>query len=128
MKSYQRNIPILIIFGIIFAYSTIIYNNFHFYNVNISFNNINLKSAKVSGKIFIFGNYEWDLFRTAGNCTGEGNYSNPYVIEDLIIDAGGSGNCIEIRGSDVFFRIENCTLYNSGSSDHGIDLYSVSNG
>lgn len=128
MKSYLKIIPILIVFEIIFAYSTIIDSNLHFYNNRISIDNDNLRSAEVSGKISISGNYEWDLFKTAGNCTGEGTYSNPYVIEDLIIDGGGSGNCIEIQGSNVFFRIENCTLCNSGPSDHGIDIYSVSNG
>ena len=128
MKSYLKIIPILIVFEIIFAYSTIIDSNLHFYNNRISIDNDNLRSAEVSGKISISGNYEWDLFKTAGNCTGEGTYSNPYVIEDLIIDAGGSGNCIEIQGSNVFFSIENCTLSNSGPYDHGIDIYSVSNG
>ncbi|MCK5157995.1 MAG: right-handed parallel beta-helix repeat-containing protein, partial [Candidatus Heimdallarchaeota archaeon] len=38
---------------------------------------------------------------------------DPYVIEDLVIDGGGSGSCIYIENSDVYFKIENCTVYNS---------------
>jgi len=94
--------------------------------------NHNLKTSKVSSKIFINGTLDWIDFRNAGNCTGTGTYSNPYIIEDLIIDGGGSGSCIHIENSDVFFRIENCTIYNSGVDyyyiDAGVKLYNVSNG
>lgn len=94
--------------------------------------NHNLKTSKVSSKIFINGTLDWIDFRNAGNCTGTGTYSNPYIIEDLIIDGGGSGSCIHIENSDVFFRIENCTIYNSGVdyyyNDAGVKLYNISNG
>ena len=82
-------------------------------------------------KFTIYGNSGWSAVKSAGICTGEGTYSNPYVIEDLEIDGGGSGSCIEIRSSNVFFIIENCSLYNSGGigyGDAGIRLYNVENG
>ncbi|MFX1307684.1 MAG: right-handed parallel beta-helix repeat-containing protein [Promethearchaeota archaeon] len=88
----------------------------------------NFKSSKVSGRIHI--NNNWSAAASLGICTGDGNYSNPYVIENLIIDAGGSGSCIRIENSDIYFRIENCTLYNSELShpNAGIRLYNVDNG
>ena len=129
MKSKPNiKIIILITLGIIFAFSTIINNNLVFYSDEITLENENLKNAKVSGKIYINGNSDWADFKAAGNCTGEGTYSDPYVIEDLEIDGGSSGDCIDIHNSDVYFKIENCTLYNAGSLDSGIRLYFVTNG
>ena len=94
---------------------------------NLGYNK-DLKSSAVSGKIHINGNSEWIAFKNDGNCSGEGIYSNPYVIEDLVIDGEGSGSCILIENSSVYFRIENCTLRNSGPySDAGIKLSYVIN-
>ncbi|MFX0142160.1 MAG: hypothetical protein ACFFDN_51455 [Candidatus Hodarchaeota archaeon] len=49
----------------------------------------------VSGKIHIDNN--WTAAKSAGICTGNGTYSEPYVIDDFIIDGGGSGSCILIE-------------------------------
>lgn len=110
------------------------------YNINIdgdtiykvSSTNKSLKTSELSGKIFINGTSDWVDFKNAGNCSGEGTYSDPYVIEDLIINGGSIGSCIQIENSDAYFRIENCTLYNSGENffnyDAGIRLTNVSNG
>lgn len=43
--------------------------------------------------------------KTAGICTGQGTYSDPYVIQDLVIDAGESGSCILIENSNDYFKI-----------------------
>ena len=61
---------------------------------------------------------------------GSGTYADPYVLKDLTIDAGGIGSAISIRDSTQYFRIENCTMYNSGSEyNHaGIYLSRVENG
>ena len=66
--------------------------------------------------------YDW--------CSGSGNWTDPYIIENVTIDGQGSGSCIEIRFSNTYFIIRNCLLYNSGSiSDNaGINLYNVNNG
>jgi parallel beta-helix repeat protein len=88
----------------------------------------NLKLSAVSGKIHIINNSGWVDFRNAGNCTGSGTYSDPYVIEDLVIDGGSSGNSILIENSNVYFKIQNCTLYNAEwGSDAGIGLLNVNN-
>jgi len=58
-------------------------------------------------------------------CEGSGIESNPYDIRDLVINGSDSGNCILIENSNVYFNIENCTVFNSGtkSSDYsGIKL------
>jgi parallel beta-helix repeat protein len=123
MKSNTRSkIIILITLGILFAFLPIFINNPRFTardrditsNYNNEFDHENLKLSAVSGKIHIDGNSGWTAFKAAGNCTGNGTISEPYVIEDLEIDGEGSGPCIFIENSDVYFRIENCTLYNAG--------------
>jgi len=80
-------------------------------NSVITFDMENLKTAAVTGKIHIDNN--WTDAWSAGICSGNGTYSDPYVIEDLVIDAGGWGSGIFIENSDVYFRIENCTIYNA---------------
>jgi len=127
MKSKGKSIVmILITLGILFALSPVINNGLNFNAENNTTiadkNNVNLKLSAVSGKIHVDNN--WTATKVAGKCTGDGTYSSPYVIEDLVIDGGGSGSCIWIQNSDVYFNIENCTLYNSGNhwDDTGILL------
>lgn len=129
----QTKTIVLITIGIIFALSAIMSSNaVNNENDNhvIDLDNTNLRSSKISIKIHINGNSGWASFKAAGNCTGSGTYSLPYVIEDLVIDGGGTGDCILIENSDVYFRIENCTLYDSGlnPAHSGIQLRNASNG
>ncbi|MFX1552884.1 MAG: right-handed parallel beta-helix repeat-containing protein [Promethearchaeota archaeon] len=75
--------------------------------------------------------YNWNTTATINDwCTGNGSWSNPYIIQNLIVDGNGSGTCIEIRNSNTNFIIKNCTVYNSGSSlgDAGINMFNVTNG
>ncbi|MFX1444728.1 MAG: nitrous oxide reductase family maturation protein NosD, partial [Promethearchaeota archaeon] len=61
-------------------------------------------------------------------CTGSGKEQNPYIIKNLVINGSGSGNCILIANSSVFFTIENCKVFNcSPSGGAGIRLESVNN-
>ncbi len=134
MKSNPKSkLIILITLGILFALSPIINNNLNFNggnNDDSNLDNKNLKISAVSGKIHIDNN--WTAAKAAGIVTGTGSSSDPYVIEDLVIDAGGSGSGILIENSNVYFKVENCTLYNSGnessSFEAGITLRNVSNG
>ncbi|MFX0076358.1 MAG: nitrous oxide reductase family maturation protein NosD [Candidatus Hermodarchaeota archaeon] len=88
------------------------------------------RTSKKSGIIHI--NNNWTEAKIAGICNGSGSWSDPYVINDLIIDGRNSSNCIKIQNSSVYFRIENCTLLNAGSdwsSEYaGIKLIHTSNG
>jgi len=139
-SNVKSNLIILITLGILFTFSSIITTNYSYnssnnngsfgYRDDIAFDNEKLKTSEVSGKIHINGNSGWTTFKGAGKCTGFGTYSQPYVIEDLEIDGGGSGSCILIENSNVYFEIENCTIYNSGGSsgDAGIHLSNLYNG
>ena len=136
MKSNAKlKIIILITLGILFALALRITINPRMITSNnnvINFDNENLKISATTGKIHIDNN--WTDAWSAGICTGNGTYSEPYVIEDLVIDAGGSGSGIFIENSDVYFRIENCTLYNAAGwtppdpdDSGGIRLLNVDN-
>jgi len=132
MKS-NRTTKIILILGIFFAFSPIIAANLNYIMDNSNrisdysnLDNKNLKISTISGKIHIINNSGWVDFRNAGHCTGSGTYTHPYIIKDLVIDGGDSGTCILIENSDVYFKIENCTLFNSDAS--GLYLKNVSNG
>ncbi len=123
----------LMVLGVIFVLSVITINitylsidvgNSEYLDVD----NENLKISKVSGKIHI--NNNWSDAKTAGVCIGEGTESDPYIIEDLVIDGGDSGNCILIENTEEHFKIENCSVSNWGNKtyDAGIKLLSVRNG
>ena len=131
MKSNLKIKIILIVLGIFIVSSMSNNDNLNFnagISIDFNFEGKMLKTSAVSGKIHIDNN--WTAAESAGICTGLGIYSNPYVIEDLVIDGGGSGSCILIENSNVYFKIENCTLHNSGDEDYdaGIELKSVNNG
>ncbi len=96
--------------------SNLIFSVVNIKSESIDDNNLdkkNLKFSKLSGKIHVENN--WTATVSVGICTGLGTYSNPYVIEDLVINASGVGSCIWIQDTTEFFKIENCTLYNSGN-------------
>ncbi|MFX0102975.1 MAG: NosD domain-containing protein [Candidatus Hodarchaeota archaeon] len=63
------------------------------------------------------------------NKTGNGTISNPYIIENLEIDALGTGSPILISDTFSHLVIRNCTLNNSGTNmqDAGIRLYNCTN-
>jgi len=70
----------------------------------------------------------WNWTKTAKLnfwCTGSGSNSDPFKIDSLEIDGGGSGNCIFIEDSEVYFTVQNCEIYNAG--ENGISLYNVNN-
>ena len=62
-------------------------------------------------------------------CSGNGTWSDPYIIENITINGNYLSNGIEIRNSNKPFVIKNCTLYNCGiDNDYaGIYLHNVSN-
>ncbi|MFX1314279.1 MAG: nitrous oxide reductase family maturation protein NosD [Promethearchaeota archaeon] len=119
-------ILLLLLLCIVFAFSPITFNNNRKLNVgysdDIEFDYENVRLSEVSGRIHIDNNWTdaWD----AGICTGNGTYSDPYVIEDYVIDGRGSGIGIWVENSNVSFIIRNCTVYNSGV---GIQLSNVIN-
>ena len=107
-----------------------IFNREYSINIEICGSDLinDLQSSANSGKIHI--NNNWTATKTAGICTGEGTESNPYLLENLVINAGGVGHAIQIENTTQYFEIINCTLFNSGLGfdDSGISLLNVSNG
>ena len=85
----------LIIIGILFTLLPIITTSLSYITDNnnksldfsddFTLDKDNLKISEVSGKIHIDGNSGWAAFKADGNCTGNGTYSEPYLIEDLVI-------------------------------------------
>ena len=73
-------------------------------------------------------NWEWATKFTW--CSGSGTINDPYIIKDCTIDGKNLTSCIEISNSIVYFRIENCIVFNSSSSldNAGIELTNVLNG
>ena len=70
--------------------------------------------------------YNWSKTASEnGWCSGNGSIGNPYIIQDVVMDAQGSGTCIEIKNSNVYFSIENCSLSNA---QYGIVLTDALNG
>jgi len=73
----------------------------------------------------------WDWARTRIWCTGSGTTQDPYIIQDLTIDGKNQTSCILVENSNVYFRIEGCTLYNCSTTYiryAGIELYRTNNG
>ncbi|MFW9818109.1 MAG: right-handed parallel beta-helix repeat-containing protein [Candidatus Thorarchaeota archaeon] len=77
---------------------------------NFTMDNITLRTSNITSPIHIKGNSGWVNFKNAGGCIGNGTYSDPYIIEDLIIDGYWNYNCVLVENSNVYFKIENCTL------------------
>ncbi len=92
----------------------------------LNFHKVYQNSSIAPHNIYIEGNQEWIYLKNSSRCTGNGTYFDPYVLKDLVIDGRNkSVSCIRIEDSDVFFRIENCTFYNS--TQGGIEFRNVSN-
>lgn len=126
MKSNAR---IILIYPIFLISLFLISNSYLTTETNFNKSNY-LNSSTLLGKVNIDGNSDWIDFKSDGNCTGEGTSADPYIIKDLEIDGQGTGSCIYIRNSDVYFRIENCIVYNAGTNieDGMIRLNNVQNG
>ncbi|MFX0060102.1 MAG: NosD domain-containing protein, partial [Candidatus Heimdallarchaeota archaeon] len=75
----------------------------------------------------------WSATTSFDWCSGDGSWSNPYIIENVTINAASSptrsGILIE-NSKDKYFKIRNCTVYSSGtgSYDAGIRLDNTCNG
>ncbi|MBA7530247.1 hypothetical protein ES705_22450 [subsurface metagenome] len=68
-------------------------------------------------------NNNWSSYVSEDWCSGLGTYSNPYVIQNVSIDGGGSGSCFSVLNSRDYFVIFNSTFYNSGSVGYDAGIY-----
>lgn len=76
--------------------------------------------------ILINGNSDWIFYKSLEYCTGNGTYSQPYIIDGLTINEDGP-SCIHIENTNVYFIIRNCTLINSEPFGTGIEIQNVTN-
>jgi parallel beta-helix repeat protein len=74
--------------------------------------------------ILIDGNTEFNNTAAAKGWSGNGTAVNPYIINGLNITGPASSNLIEIRNTDAYFQLINCSL--SGGII-GISLNNVTN-
>ncbi len=75
------------------------------------------------------GAHNWTWALNQGLCSGSGLASDPYIIDNLKISAFRMTNGIDIRNSDAYFIIKNCTIYHSDYFDStgGIKFSNVTN-
>ncbi|MGB5909774.1 MAG: NosD domain-containing protein [Promethearchaeia archaeon] len=99
----------------------------------IEHSNSNLKTSGswIIPPLLIDGDGGWPLLSPW--LTGSGTPNDPYIIENVTIDAVGSGSCLEIRHTEKHFIIRNSTFLNSGQGasppfEGGITIWDSVNG
>jgi len=119
IKMRNRNIKITIL-GILLICLGIVSNNLSgilLTNESIyNDNETNLKNAGywIVSPFTIDGNSGWETINSTYDwCSGSGTYDDPYIIENITIDGGGSGNCISINNTNEYFKIRNCNFTNA---------------
>lgn len=125
-RTYKIYLLILTLFNILVSLAFFVESNSSIYSEVEEKSFKGLKLSAVHVPIIIDGNSDFTLANgvTPG---GDGSYGNPYLIEDWIIDTSGADDCIFINNTNVYFKIQNCTLMNSGSAIT-IRFNNVSNG
>ncbi len=123
---------VLIVKSDITAFTLVNSNKQDKFNINNS-GYWELSNIIIDGDATGVGAHNWTWAENQPWCSGLGTFSSPYIIENVTIDGGGIASCIDIRDSDVYFEIHNCTFYNSGygsppDNDAGIRLYNVTHG
>jgi len=97
-------------------------------NTNLDeFQRYNLESSgywNIPFNIHIYNNWS-ETALTYDWCTGSGNWTDPFIIENITIDFPYSGASLSIENTSDYFKIRNCTFSNAG---FGILLYNVENG
>ncbi|MFX1583829.1 MAG: nitrous oxide reductase family maturation protein NosD [Promethearchaeota archaeon] len=133
MKVKSRNIFIfLVLFLIIFPISTQnnIKNSIETVREDLKVRLFNLKPAGFWNNftfIYITG-LNWTIANQSDWCSGSGTWDNPYLIENMIINATDSpiGCGIFIENSiNVYFKITNVTIF---GTFNGIKLENTNNG
>ncbi|MEJ2248789.1 MAG: NosD domain-containing protein, partial [Candidatus Lokiarchaeota archaeon] len=98
-----------------------------------SYYNNSMTPIFIDGDAHGIGAHNWSWAESQPWCTGNGTEAEPYIIANLTINGMRLSSCIQIKNSVAFFRIENCSLYNSSAGPGnprkaGIRLLNCSNG
>jgi len=133
MKIKMKNIfAFLMLFLILFSISNL--NNMNNYNETVQedliIRKFNLKSSGFWNNFTFIHvtNLNWTIANETDWCSGSGTWGNPYIIENMIINASGSpiGCGIFIENSvDVYFTIRNVTIFETAN---GIKLENTNKG
>jgi len=112
--------------------------NVYFDNEIEDYNNLNTsKTWTFSIPIYIDDNdpnYNWSKTAEENewlDVNADGSSGNPYILANIILDAqGGSFDCLTIKNSEVFFKVENCNFFNTNPlrDYNGVTLINVING
>ena len=96
----------------------------------IAYFNNSMEPIFIDDSLTGVGAHNWTWASTKPWCDGNGLWNDPYVIENLTINAHNSGSPIYIKNSKEYFRIKNCTVFNSEKILYkaGIYLDNVFNG
>ncbi|MFX1267401.1 MAG: nitrous oxide reductase family maturation protein NosD [Promethearchaeota archaeon] len=100
--------------------------------VEPSHSNFKTSGGWIIPPLLIDGDGGWPILSPW--CTGSGTPNDPYIIENITIDAVGSGSCLEIRHTENHFIIRNSTFLNSGIGggsppyEGGIKIWDTVNG
>ncbi|MFX0056936.1 MAG: right-handed parallel beta-helix repeat-containing protein [Candidatus Hodarchaeota archaeon] len=127
--NFVRFLAIILLLGSLISVFMLLIDNNIRNSIIIGNVSSEVKTSGIHLPIVIDGNA--DFIPTNGvSPGGNGTYENPYIIEDLIIDTAGADDCILINNTNVYFKIKNCTLVNSGVSidKTTIKLNNVTNG
>ncbi|MBD3256370.1 MAG: hypothetical protein GF383_14830, partial [Candidatus Lokiarchaeota archaeon] len=66
------------------------------------------------------GDITWSQVKNWNIFSGTGTSEEPYLIKGIIFNGQNSSSSLEIRNSDVYFIIENCTFLNSSKGEFPI--------
>jgi parallel beta-helix repeat protein len=109
------------------------------HNRNVNTNETNMENELIEDLPIVKSSGYWNNFSyihiTGSNwstaasydwCSGNGSWSNPYIIENMTIDAASSptGSGIYILSSqNDYFIIRNVTVYNAGTGFYDAGIY-----
>jgi parallel beta-helix repeat protein len=98
---------------------------------NLSQKRLPSKITEITGtyldhpKISISGNSDFNNTASSEGWNGTGTAGDPYIIEDYNITGTGTEYLIDIRNTDVYFRINHSLLH---GGDYGLIFTNVTNG
>jgi parallel beta-helix repeat protein len=108
------------------------YNNIEIITPNDGDNVDWQETYSINSTILIIGNetgvgaHNWSWAVSQSWCTGSGLYNDPYIIENLVINAYGYDCGIAIINSDAPFIIQSCSVFNASIT--GIELINIEHG
>ena len=72
----------------------------------------------------------WTQANESDWCSGKGTFAEPYIVENLTIDAYQKNSCLIIEDTREYFIFNNCTFLNSSETGlhGGVYLENVTNG